>query len=685
MKEWIVSKVNKAEVNQIATECGLPTFLAMLLSIRGINNREDIQEFLSEDGVIASPFEIKDMDKAASRIISAIDNFEKICIYGDYDADGVTATALLYSYLETVGANVMYYIPDREKEGYGMNMSAIDFLSEQGVNLIITVDNGVNAHNEINYAKSLGMDTVVTDHHTPSDTLPNAVAVVNLHRKDCNSKFKELCGVGTAFKLVMALEGADCDVGSLLDNYSELVAIGTVGDIVTLRSENRTFVKSGLRNLCQTERVGVLSILRETGLINKQINAGNISFVIVPRINAVGRLGSSTRSVELLLTDDEYFAEDTSKTLSEDNARRQNIEKQILQEINTKIINNPSLLNDRVVVIDGDDWHCGVIGIVAAKVKELCGKPCIIISRSGEVAKGSGRSIEGFSLCDAMFACNDLLMHGGGHPMAVGLSIDKANIEEFKYRINQYAQNIADFPNPRLNIDCKLNPSMLNLSYAEQIKYLEPFGAGNASPVFGLYGMTLSAISELSGGKHLRLVLSRDNSKVSALLFSTERKNLPYNIGDKVDIAVSLDINEFNGNRSLSIFIKDIKFSDIDNKAILDDKLLFETFAVGGNLTAEQLHKLCVKREDFAVVYRYLKSNKFEFSTDILYYRLDGKITYAKLMVILTAMQELSLISVESDLYKSKIEVLPANQKVDLFSAPIIRRVMEGVNSVAIN
>ena len=309
MKLWTVAPLDKNEAQEIQTKYGLSGIIAMLLQIRNIKTKEEIEDFLYNDSYIASPFEIIDMDKACARVRSAIENEEFICVYGDYDADGVTSTALLYSYLDAVGANVMYYIPSRESEGYGMNIPAIDALSEKGVKLIVTVDNGVAAIDEIRHAKSLGIDTVVTDHHMPLGELPDACAVVDLHRADCTAGFKQLSGVGVAFKLIMALEGEYCDTDSLLDNYADLLSVGTIGDIVDLRGENRVFVKRGLQSLMNTDRAGFYALINNAGLMGRNITAGNVSFTLVPRINAVGRLGLSGKSVELLLTEDEAEAE----------------------------------------------------------------------------------------------------------------------------------------------------------------------------------------------------------------------------------------------------------------------------------------------------------------------------------------------------------------------------------------
>ena len=543
MKLWTVAPLDKGKATSIQTKYKLPGIIAMLLQIRNITTFEQIDDFLNNDSRIASPFEIKDMDKACRRVRAAIDNDEFICVYGDYDADGVTSTALLYSYLEAVGANVMYYIPSRENEGYGMNIAAIDSLHQKGVNLIVTVDNGVAAIDEVRHAKSLGIDTVVTDHHMPLRDLPDACAVVDLHRPDCPSRFKQLSGVGVAFKLIMALEGEYCDVDTLLDNYADLLCIGTIGDIVELRGENRVFVKRGLQSLMNTDRAGIHALIKDSGLESKSFTAGNVSYMLVPRINAVGRLGLSGKSVDLLLTDSQAEADEIAQAMGSDNNERREIEKDIVEKIDKLIARDPSLVHDKVIVIDGEGWHQGVIGIVASRIKDIYGKPAIIITRDGELAKGSGRSIEDFALCDAVAACSDLLTHYGGHPMAAGLSLASANIELFRKRINEYADTIK-MPYDTLKIACKLNPGMISTELVSELDVLQPYGSGNPMPVFGFYNMVLSNIIPLSNNRHLRLVLTRSGVSLSAMLFFVSPKEFPYEKGDLLDIAATLEIND---------------------------------------------------------------------------------------------------------------------------------------------
>lgn len=673
MKNWIVSEINKDEAKRIQTEYGLPPMLAMLLQIRGITKREEIEDFLQNDNEIASPFEIKDMKKGADRILSAVENDELICVYGDYDADGVTSTALLYSYLETTGANVMYYIPSRETEGYGMNIGAIDTLADKGVKLIVTVDNGIAAVKEIEYANSLKIDTVITDHHQPTGKIPPAIAVIDMHQPDCPSKYKMLSGVGVAFKLVMALEGENCDVSSLLDNYSDLLCIGTVGDIVELKSENRVFVKRGLVNIQESDRVGINALIQTAGISGKKITSGNVSFTIVPRINAVGRLGFSGKSVSLLLTEDENEAAEIAKQLNDDNTERKEIEQNILLKIDDMVKSRPEIMCDRVLVIDGEGWHQGVIGIVASKIKEYFGKPVIIISRDGEEAKGSGRSVEGFSLCDAVFACSDLLTHCGGHPMAAGLSLKSENIELFRKRINEYALQQENMPFNACNIDCKLNPSLINVRLVEPLSYLAPYGAGNPTPLIGLYKMTLTQITPLSQNKHLRLQFRRNNSTVTVMKFFTTQQEFPYQTGDMLDLAVTLDINEFNGQRSVSIIAKDIKPSALDTEEFLKSQRNYEDFKLGLKLSKEQIEDLLPNRDDFAALYIFLrKIGGYAYPIETLVHKLDYKLSIGKIRIILDVMSELSLVDVTEGVNSAQIRVSQVSQKVDLNTADTV-------------
>lgn len=652
----------------------------MLLQIRGITSDVEIEDFLYNDSVIADPMEIRDMDKAAARVRQAIDSGEAICVYGDYDADGVTSTALLYSYLETVGANVTYYIPSREGEGYGMNSAAVDMLAAQGVRLIVTVDNGIAAREEIAHAKSLGIDTVVTDHHTPLSTLPEAVAVVDLHREDCPSRFKLLSGVGVAFKLIMALEGEECDVDMLLDNYSDILALGTIGDVVELKGENRVFVKRGMDSIMHTDRAGISALLEVSGIGEKALTAGRVAFTLVPRINAVGRLGHSGQSVELLLTEDFERAEEIAQVMNRDNTERKEIENRILEEIDAEIRRNPALVRDRVIVIDGEGWRQGVVGIVAARVKETFGKPTIIISREGDKAKGSGRSVEGFALCDAVAACADVLTHYGGHPMAAGLSLPAENISLFRKRINEYAASLPKMPYDCFRIDCRLNPAIISEELVYQISLLQPFGAGNPTPVFGFFEMQLEAIIPMGNNKHLRLQVSKGGNSLKVMQFFTAPEEFPFIKGDIIDIAATLEINEYNGVKSVSVVAKDIKASADDSEKLLNANRAFEEFIGGKPLSKRIIERLTPTREDFAQLYRFLQACRgYRLAIDSLVHKLGGRLNLGKIRVMLEAMRQLGLIKMEEGITGASIVLNQVKGKVSLESAPVMKALKEAI------
>ncbi|MBQ1507358.1 MAG: single-stranded-DNA-specific exonuclease RecJ [Ruminococcus sp.] len=679
MKLWNIAPHDTNAARKISSEYGLPGIVAALLQIRGVTTENDIRDFLFNEGKIAPPLGYKDMDKAAERIGAAIENGEKICVYGDYDADGVTSTALLYSYLEAMGADVIYYIPSRETEGYGMNNSAIDKLSAQGVRLIVTVDNGISAAEQIDHALSLGIETVVTDHHMPPEKLPNACAVVDPCRSDCDGEFKGLSGVGVAFKLIMALEGEDCDVDYLLENYSDLLSIGTVADVMKLKGDNRVFVKRGLAGIAESDRPGIRALLRHSGLENRAITASSISFNLAPRINAVGRLGFSGDSVKLLITGDEREATEIAVKMCEDNSERQQIQNDILKCIDYEVRRNPSLVYSRIIVIAGDNWRQGVVGIVAARIREIYGKPAIIITKTGELAAGSGRSVEGFSFVSALRACSDLLEKFGGHDMAGGLTIKTENIELFRKRINDYAASLDEMPFDCLNIDCKLNPALIDLELVKDLSMLEPFGVGNPTPVFGFYNMTLIRIVPFGNNKHIKLLLKRNDTIVEMKRFGIAPEQFPYNEGETLDIAASLEVNEFAGRVSVSYSVRAVKSSLDDPEDILRSQRVFEDFCSGISSDKEALCKIIPDRNDFAAVYRFLKAGFCRFDLSAFPSRLENKLSMGKIRVALEAMSELGLIEINEGLNDCRIILRKTSGKVNLEDAEIMKKLREAV------
>lgn len=673
LRKWEVRPLDKERAAAFAQTYGVPFFLAMLMNIRGLDDAAHLREFLGEGEPLSDPFLLKDMDKAAARITRAVDNMEKIAVYGDYDADGVTSTAMLYSYLETRGADVIFYIPQREGEGYGMNIGAVEYLKEQGVSLIVTVDNGISSVQEVARANELGIDVVVTDHHRPQEILPDAVAVVDAYRPDDTSPYKHFSGVGIAFKLLMALEDGAGDVEDLLEAYSDLAAIGTIGDIVPLTGENRTLIRAGLERLSQSDRPGVQALLENAGIAGKALTSTNVAFTLVPRINATGRMGAPERAVRLLISGYEEEAEVLSEEICADNEERRRVEAEIAEAAFADI-EAKGYTKDRVVVVDGENWHHGVIGIVASRVTERCGKPCMIISRGETEAKGSGRSIEGFSLFEAICACGDLLIKFGGHPMAAGITLKPENIEAFRKRINQYAaEHFPQMPTQTVTLDCKLNPAALSVSMAQSLTQLEPFGNGNPQPVFGLFNMELSNVTPVGGGGHLRLTLEKNGAVITAMRFNTKPEELPYHIGDKIDLAVQLEAREFRGQPSLTVIVRDMKFAAFNTEKNIASLASFEKWQRGEVLSAEDKNRLYPDRACLAAIYRALRTVNGKETDQVRFVSQFGKdMTLGLFKTALLVFEERGLVHSEIADDTFTAALIETSGKTDITRSPVL-------------
>ncbi|MBQ8503657.1 MAG: single-stranded-DNA-specific exonuclease RecJ [Clostridia bacterium] len=666
-KKWNVCALDKELASDIAQEYDIDPFTALLLTSRGITDDEEIEEFFSDGGRLSDPFEIKDMDKAVARINLALEKDELIAVYGDYDADGVTATALLYSYLQLNGFRVISYIPDRNSEGYGLNKQAIKSLFDKGVNLIVTVDNGVSAYDETEYIKELGMDIVITDHHKVPERLPKAAAVVDPHRPDCPSMFKQWAGVGVAFKLICALsEGEEQE---LLSMFSDLVTIGTIGDIVSLTGENRTIVKHGLRAINEGNNLGIEYLKKVAGMEGKTLGATSVAFSLVPRINAIGRTGHASEALKLLLSEDIETAEKQADLVDKSNANRQELEKEIALEAQKQIENNPEMLNNRVLIFSGKNWHGGVIGIVAARLVQKYGKPCLVITDDGVEAKGSARSIDGFSLYDAISSCSELLSHYGGHVLAAGFGMKSENLPEFKKAIEEYAKKVQ-MPFPTVELDCKLRPEFINSDILDVIASLEPFGAGNPQPLFGLFGMRLHAISPIGGGKHLRLTFKRGESTITALLFGTAQSEFPYLVGDTLDLAVRLERNEYMGQVKVSVYIKDIRMSGTDDEKFLKSVRLYEKIKRKDHLTEKEAAFALPSRQFTGEVYRFIRdSGGWKHDTDVLCYRLnDDGANACKVLISIDALCELGILKND----RGNITLADTQKKVNLDNSALL-------------
>lgn len=671
-KKWVISSCDRDLAADIAENCGVDPFAAYLLCARGMTDEFQIESFLYDTDLI-DPYTLPDMDLAVKRIKTALENNEHITVFGDYDADGVTSTALLYLYLTSKGAWVDYYIPDRVGEGYGMNSGAVDILKERGTGLIVTVDNGISAIEEVEYARSLGIDVVITDHHRAGDTLPNAVAVVDPHREDSECEFSDWAGVGVTFKLISAIDGNEGY--DLLEEYGDIITVGTIADIVSLKGENRIIVRSGIAfiNAALEEgnlRCGLKALLDASNMTEASVDSNSIAFRISPRINAAGRMGSAERALNLLITNDEAEAKALAEEISNDNVSRQETETKISESAINLIESSPDIKNKRVIVVNGEDWQQGVIGIVASRLVEKYGKPCIVISVKDGVAKGSGRSIEGFSLYNALSYCEDVLEQYGGHTLAAGMSLKEENIDLFRQKINEYAES-SEAVLPTLNIDCKLNPANMSVEILSSIALLEPFGAENPQPIFALCNMEITNLQWVgSGGRHIRITSRRKGVSISAIMFSVQQETFPYKVGDIVDMAVKLSANEYNGKTQLNVQIRDIKFSNMNTEAVLKSINTYNEFLLGENIPDEEKTNVFVDRDFCGNVYRFIRTNNgWSSSPEVLAYRMklpEEKTCACK--IALDVFEELGLLENNGDIYKLPKESIKADlEKSNIF------------------
>lgn len=673
-KLWRVANLQKNAAAELAESCGLDPTLALLLVSRGILTDIDAEMFLSEDLDFFDPFLIADMDKAVARIKEGLLSFEKMAVFGDYDADGITSTAVLYRYLASHGANVTYHIPDRQKEGYGISEEAVRELAKDGVTLILTVDNGISAFAACEEAKKHNIDMLITDHHRPSKTLPNAYAVLNPHREDCPSEYKEFSGVGVVFKLLCALEGGD--FYKILEEYGDLIALGTVADIVPLTSENRMLVKCGLEKINRDPCLGLAALKSVCGLEGKNLTAANLGFALAPRINAAGRIGNPYHALYLLLADDFSIANEISENLDALNKSRQQIESDILKEAIEQIETRPEIRYASVLVVAKEGWHPGVIGIVASRLVSRYGKPAIVISLNGDEGTGSCRSIEGYSIFDALSEVQEHLLRFGGHPGAAGLGIKESEIDAFRTALDQKAKE-KDLPFLYVNIDFKLNPASINMGLLDTLALLEPFGCENAAPLFGLYHMTLSGVQPVGEGKHLRLTLKKGITELSAMLFSTTLSEFPYHIGDVVDLAVQLEKNEFRGVVKPSVQIHEIRFSENDEENYVKSLRLYEKYKHGDALSQKEAVFLLPSREFLLSVYRFLQLNApFSFDAEVFCKRSGCKEAHAgRVLVAFDVLAEMHLIEYKGGAYR--LPQTKRTQKVDLQNSEILKRLKE--------
>ena len=661
---------------------GLPPLCAAVLCARGVDTAPQASAFLAHGSdLLHDPFLMRDMDRAVARIDQALRNQETIAVYGDYDVDGITSTCLLTQFLRSLGGQVVSYIPDRIQEGYGLNNQAVERLHQQGVTLIVTVDCGITATKEVEYAQSLGVDVVITDHHQCKETLPQAVAVVDPRRPDCPYPFPDLAGVGVALKVAMALTPAHLRV-QVLAQYGELAAIGTVADVMLLQGENRALVHQGLEQLAHTARPGLQSLLRETGCPRGQTpSTVTVGYGLAPRINAAGRMEQAGVALELLLTDDPQRGEELAQQLCQLNRLRQAIELEIFQHCDQLLTHTPALAGP-AIVLAGDGWHQGVIGIVASRLAEKYACPVFMISLDGDKGKGSCRSFGGFNLFAALEQCAPLLDGYGGHELAAGFSIRRDNIPAFRSALARLVQDYAGHQpmESALDVDCEIpHCSLLSTQEVEALSLLEPFGSGNPKPVFLLRSVCVLSHTDVGGGRHLKLKLRRDGVVMDAIFFSANSASCQLENGQRLDIVFSLQINHFRGNRTVQLQLCDLRPAPTRSQL---ERTLFHRLRAGESLSPWEASLMLPQRRDFAQLWRYLEqlcaAGPAQAPMDQLVRQatrcLSGHRSWGKALVCLHVMDDRGLIQVVVEEQQATVRLCRPREKVDLEQAEMMRR-----------
>lgn len=699
-KKWNYTQPDPEKSALLQSELGEGRLLCDVLVSRGLDTAEKAEAFLSSRVELPDPLSITDMAKAAARIHEAVDNGEPMVIFGDYDVDGITATALLYTYLESLGAEVFYKLPSRSVDEYGLTESLVDQVADHGISLIITVDNGTSALGAARRAAERGVDVVMTDHHLPPDTLPEVAALVNPCRADDESLCGNLSGVGVAFMLVAAMEILPAQADSalypsngeaeeppaallpeqrqeiaadLLPMFGDLVAVGTVADVMHLTGANRVLVREGLAALQDTQRPGLAALIDACGLADKQVTVEHISFILAPRLNAAGRMDDATEALKLMLADSTEEAIPLVEGLIQQNEARQKQEQEILAEIVAGIEADEEKRGARVLVVWGDGWHQGIIGIVASRLVDRYAKPAIVISFEGDDGRGSGRSIAGFSLYGAVASCEDILVRFGGHNLAAGLSIRREHLSEFSRRVNAWAaENYPLFPVPELAIDAKISLPALTVAEVRSLDRLAPCGNANPQPKFLLENASLDAVYSVGEGRHSRLRFVAGGASLTAVLFGTGPSALAYKPGMKVDVLLTLSIYEGRGEPQVSARIVELRPAGLGN-AHVDQSALFSSFTTGGAPTAEQKGLLFPSREDTAAVYRAVRDGGEVYYSDArpLFARLGEELT-GRALTSLAALEELGLIA--RDEASGQYRAEPVAEKKDLASSVLLRR-----------
>lgn len=646
LTKWVIPNNNKDSVEALHQNTGYARFVCEVLVSRGLDTAEKVEMLIQSAATskLQDPMSFHGMEEAVERIMAAVCFGERICIYGDYDCDGVTSTTLLVSCLREMGADVCFYIPNRFSEGYGMNNKAIDKIHAAETNLILTVDNGISAVAEVEYALSLGMDVVVTDHHAiPDGPLP-AVTTINPHLPECGSSFEDICGVGVAFYLACALTKSTPE--ELLEKYGDIVAFGTVADVMPLVEDNRLFVIKGLQMLKERRmRPGLKALMEIAKVEDRSLSSRTFGFQLGPRVNAAGRMGDAKIAVDMLLNDDYERALEIAHQLDDLNAQRKKIEEDVMKEIDEIIAANPHLIQRRAVVVCGDGWHQGVIGIVAAHLVERYGKPAIVFTAAEGVAHGSGRSIPEISLIEAISACKGHLVRFGGHQQAAGLTLNVDNLETFADALDAFL--IGEYPIaplPSINIDAEIAVEDLSVANVKALSVMEPFGEQNPSPQFAIIGATVVDFDSLSQGKHTKVFFRKGETSFNTLYFNVAPGDFPYQENDVVDILVQLEVGEYRGNEQLSMFLRGIKPTGFDAGEVVEDYEAYSRHIRGMYGEGCDKELLRPSREDIAAAFRLVRGRAMIPTPAEFVYTHIEELSYQKTLVVFDVMVEMGFV-----------------------------------------
>lgn len=677
---WNIARPDMAAVNALVS-AGYAPLTAMVLASRGITDQKQASRYLDCGAPLCDPFLMADMAMAAGRVGAAMARGEKIAVFGDYDVDGITATCLLTDFLRRHGADVVSYIPGRLEEGYGLNAIALRQLSAEGVKLIVTVDCGITALEEAKLCRELGMDLVITDHHECKQTLPDAVAVVDPHRPDCTYPHRNLSGVGVAFKLAAALSGSQEEV---LEQYADMVCLGTVADVMPLQGENRVFVSRGLELLRATKRPGIAALMAHSGCAPDSLSASSIGFMLAPRINAAGRMGKIDIAVELFLTDDPERADVLADALCDLNRRRQAVESEIYSQAIAML---PEGGMPEAIVLADESWHQGVVGIVASRIAEEFACPAFLICLDGEHGKASSRSYGGFNLFSSLTTLAPLLESYGGHELAAGFTITRSNIPEFRKQICSLASRFYDGEVPRatLDIDCTISPELMTVSNIDSLRVLEPCGSGCPKPVLAMTALTITRITPIANGRHMRLTLRRGHSIINAIYFSATAESASICAGDIVDVAFTPQINDYRGERTAQMNILDIRPSCRSEIAL--DTSAYRALQDGA-LTAELAAELSPDRAMLATVWRYLASvaePTLEESPICLCRKIARRsgapISLAQMLTCLDIFRDVGLLETRRMHKYIRIRLTPGDTKADLAQSQTMQRIQRAKES----